>query len=204
MIKTAYLVFGIGESTGCKLMTQVIINCGIYGSAKHTQEFQEFMYDNEKFSEQVQEKELNNLVVRQSFPHGSNLPSLYSQYYRLKYSGFEKIYIILTTRSQPAQVISIVDNLHLINNPINDFFLNPVNRIKTAYLKVFGDLSKIENGKFSDFIVVNLNDLSNNPCVNLKYILESINIKIPEQFDYNIVKPDIDKNRYLEIKSEYE
>lgn len=57
------------------------------------------MYNDDGFAKWVKSKNLRNLVVRQSFPHGSNLPSLYNWYYRLKKSGFNKVYTIISTRS---------------------------------------------------------------------------------------------------------
>jgi hypothetical protein len=50
-MKVAYLVQGTGESTGCRFITKVLINCGIYGSAEHTQEFQSVMYNDAKFAQ---------------------------------------------------------------------------------------------------------------------------------------------------------
>ena len=191
-MKKAYIVQGIGESTGCRFLSSVILKCGIYGSADHIQEFQEFMYDDDKFKEQIDYKQLNTLLVRQSYPHGSVCPSLFEQYYRLKKSGFNDIYILLTSRLQTSQIMSIMYNKHLENNPINDFLIEPINRIKTAYLHIFSDLNKIENGNFYNFIVLNLGDLSKYPKETLNFVLSSLNLEIPIDFDYNIIKNDID------------
>lgn len=199
----AYIVQGVGESTGCRQLTKVLIKCGIYGSAEHTQEFQHVMYNDDGFAKWVKSKNLRNLVVRQSFPHGSNLPSLYNWYYRLKKSGFNKVYTIISTRSQPAQIISTGANDHLTNNPVNEFMVNPINRIKSAYLKIFGDLSKIENGNYLDFVVVNIGDISSYSYVNLRFLLESINIVAPKNFDFDMSKKDIDKNRIIEYGNLY-
>ncbi len=81
--------------------------------------------------------------------------------------------------------------------------INPVNRIKSAYLKIFGDLSKIENGNYLDFVVVNIGDISSYSYVNLRFLLESINIVVPENFNFNISKKDIDKDRIIEYGNLY-
>ena len=49
-MKTAYIVQGVGESTGCRFLTSLLIDAGVYGSSKHSQEFQNFMYNDEKFA----------------------------------------------------------------------------------------------------------------------------------------------------------
>jgi hypothetical protein len=200
-MRTAYLVMGVGESTGCRFITKVLIACGIFGTAEHTQHFQNFMYNDDIFKKWAADKD--TLVVRQSWPHGSTLPSLYDWYYRLKYYGYEKVYIIITTRDWATQSVSIIDNKHLINNKINNFFAKPVNRIKEAYKNIFSDLSKIDNGNFLDFFVLNLGDLSYNGFVNIKFLLDSINLEIPSNFDFNMIKKDIDKERYDYIKNNY-
>jgi hypothetical protein len=200
-MRSAYLVMGVGESTGCRFITKVLIKCGIYGSAEHTQEFQDFMYDDKRFREWAKDK--RNLVVRQSWPHGSNLPSVYDWYNRLKISGFDRVYTIITTRDWATQSISIIDNLHPKNNRINSFFSIPINRIKEAYKNVFTELARIDNGYYTDFFVLNLGDLSNNSFVNIKFLLDSIDIDLPEDFDFDMIKKDVDKNRYEYIKNNY-
>lgn len=81
--------------------------------------------------------------------------------------------------------------------------VNPINRIKSAYLKIFGDLSKIENGNYLDFVVVNIGDISSYSYVNLRFLLESINIVAPKNFDFDMSKKDIDKNRIIEYGNLY-
>jgi hypothetical protein len=48
-MKTAYIVQGVGESTGCRFMTDILIKCGCHGKSGHIQEFQSFMLDRTKF-----------------------------------------------------------------------------------------------------------------------------------------------------------
>ena len=80
---------------------------------------------------------------------------------------------------------------------------NPMNRIKSAYLKIFGDLSKIENGNYLDFVVVNIGDISSYSYVNLRFLLESINIVAPKNFDFDMSKKDIDRDRISEYGKLY-
>lgn len=202
MIKTAYIVQGVGESTGCRFITEVLIKCGIYGRAGHSQEFQRFMYHDEMFKRWVESKNLTNLVVRQSYPHGRNLPSLYNWYYRLKNSGFDKIYTILTTRSWPAQITSTVAGDHLKNNPLRNY-PTVTDRIQKAYTHIFSDLARIENGEYCDFIVLNLGDISTFPKIHLQYLFQSVNIIPPEDFDYDFVKKDIDVRRLKQYEEDY-
>ncbi len=72
---------------------------------------------------------------------------------------------------------------------------DPNNRIKQAYLSIFGDLARIESGNYNKFVVVNLGDLSTHPYVNLRYMLESVNVPIPNDFNFGSVIKDIDNER---------
>jgi len=90
---------------------------------------------------------------------------------------------------------STLDNGHIKNNPVNAFMKDPNNRIKRAYLSIFGDLARIEGGNYNKFVVVNLGDLSTHPYVNLRYMLESVNVPIPNDFNFDIVIKGIDNER---------
>ncbi len=201
-MKTAYIVQGVGESTGCRFLTKFLIQLGVYGSAEHSQEFQRFMYNDAIFSEYVKSNKLKSLVVRQSYPHGTALPSLYAWHRRLKTAGFDKIYIILSTRSWPAQLISTEKNGHCKNSYISDY-PTAMDRMQQAYLHIFSDLNRIDNGNYRDFVCVNLGDLSTNPIDNLSFMFKFINLAVPDDFDYSIVKPDIDKVRLKQFSNEY-
>jgi hypothetical protein len=206
-MKSAYLVYGTGESTGCRAVSKFILSADkqIRGTDKHTQEFQNVMYDDNGFRSWVIAEKIDKLLVRQSYPHGSNLPRLDDWYNRLIFSGFDKVYTIITTRFWPSQIVSTIKNLHIKNNPVNTFLSNPTNRIKTAYIDIFSSLSKINNGKYYDFVVLNIGDICRHPKVSLEYLFKSIDIEPPKNFDFSIVKNDIDINRISEyIKNGYD
>lgn len=202
-MKTAYIVQGVGESTGCRFLTSLLIDAGVYGSSKHSQEFQNFMYNDEKFAKQIRLKNLKSLVVRQSYPHGRSLPSLHGWYNRLTKAGFDKVYTILTMRSQPAQIISTDKNGHCENSFIKEYPLS-INRLQKAYKHIFSDLNKINNGEYEDFVCLNLGDLSSHPVDMISYVFNFINIKVPtEDYILNKVKKNIDNIRLSEYKVVY-
>lgn len=49
-MKIAYCVFGLGESTGCKILTKILTLCGIYGTDADRQEFDDFIDNTEEFN----------------------------------------------------------------------------------------------------------------------------------------------------------
>jgi len=72
---------------------------------------------------------------------------------------------------------------HITSNPVSEYLSDPEKRIKSAWKYIFSDLIRIENGAYDDFVVVNLGNLSSHPYVNLRYVLESVNVNIPVDFD---------------------
>lgn len=79
---------------------------------------------------------------------------------------------------------------------------DPHHRIKQAHLSIFSDLARIDSGSYTNFVVVNLGDLATHPYVNLRYMLESVNVPIPSDFDYGIVK-DVDTTRLQRYNNKY-
>jgi hypothetical protein len=181
MKKKAYIVQGVGESTGCRLMTNILLRCGCVGKSSHVQEFQKYILNKNEFIKWIKEKKYNNLVIRFSFPHGQYLPDINDFYNRLK-SFYDEVYIILTTRSWLCQEIGTIKGNHLINNSINKLpTLN--DRMTFAYKKIFSDLFKIEKGNYNQFVVVNMGDLLNYPM---------------EHLDYSFIRKDSDDKRIIE------
>lgn len=195
-MKKAYIVQGIGESTGCRMMTDILLRCGCVGKSGHEQEFQKYILNKNEFIKWIKEKKYNNLVIRFSFPHGQYLPDINDFYNRLK-SFYDEVYIILTTRSWLCQEIGTIKGNHLINNPINKLpTLN--DRMTFAYKKIFSDLFKIEKGNYKQFVVVNMGDLLNYPVEHLDYLSNKLNLNVPEDFDYSFIRKDSDDKRIIE------
>lgn len=116
----AYIVQGTGESTGCRLMTEILIKCGAKGSSEHSQEFQNYINKPSQFKEWLKAKQYNNLVCRFSFPHGNTIVDL-SGMYNVMRSVYDKVYIVITTRSWICQEIGTDAGGHLKSNPMNAF-----------------------------------------------------------------------------------
>jgi hypothetical protein len=47
--KKAYIIQGVGESTGCRLMTNILLRCGCVGKSGHEQEFQKYILNRNEF-----------------------------------------------------------------------------------------------------------------------------------------------------------
>lgn len=197
-MKKAYIVQGIGESTGCRFMTELLIKCGCSGKSGHTQDFQNSIGNYDLFKKYISSNNINNFVIRFSFPHGKHLPEI-NKYYDILKMYYDKVYIILTTRSWICQEIGTTKGKHLINNPIKSLPLLE-DRITFAYKKIFSDLFKIDNGNYKDFVVINIGDILTYPKEHIKYLFNKINIDIPLNFDYSFIKLDTDKKRIEEYK----
>jgi hypothetical protein len=50
-MKNVYIVQGVGESTGCRMMTEILIRSGCVGKSSHEQEFQKYINDKKRFIE---------------------------------------------------------------------------------------------------------------------------------------------------------
>jgi hypothetical protein len=64
-----------------------------------------------------------------------------------------------------------------------------------AYKHVFGRLKDIDQGSYTNFVVVNMGDILHHPKGNLKFILNKIDLKLPDDFDFSFIKRDADKKR---------
>lgn len=192
----AYIVQGIGESTGCRMMTDILLQLGCTGKSGHVQDFQQSIGNYQSFNSWIKNNKTENFVMRFSFPHGKHLPDLNKYYNSLKLV-YENVYIILTTRSWICQEIGTIKGNHLVNNP-NKLLPTLDDRMTYAYKKIFSDLFKIENGRYNKFTVINMGDLITYPKEHIKYLSKRINLSVPENFDYGFIRKDSDKRRILQ------
>lgn len=197
----AYIVQGVGESTGCRMLTEILIKAGCIGVSGHEQEFQKYIQNRKLFIEWLKNKQYNNFVMRYSFPHGQYLPDIKDLYSRLKVV-YENVYIILTTRSWICQEIGTIKGAHLKNNPINNLpTLN--DRMTMAYKSIFSDLHKLENGKYNKFTVINMGDLLSHPKEHIDYLFNRLNLVVQKDFDYSFIRKDSDNKRISQYTKVY-
>jgi len=195
-MNNGYIVQGVGESTGCRMMTEILIQSGCIGKFGHEQEFQKYIHNKKQFITWLKSKQYNNFVVRFSFPHGQYLPDLHDWYLKLK-TVYDNVYIILTTRSWICQEIGTIGGNHLKNNP-NILIPTLNDRITKSYKKIFSDLDKIENGNYTKFTVMNMGDLIKYPKEHIEYLFNRLNLTIPLDFNYNFIRKDSDEKRILQ------
>jgi hypothetical protein len=100
--KKAYLVVG-PESSGTRMITKALIECGIPGDAGHTQMVDSFVGESR-----------NVFVVRRSLPHGGVWPPLLSMKKRFIESGYQIIPIVIY-RDERITALSQIRNHHARN-----------------------------------------------------------------------------------------
>jgi hypothetical protein len=191
----AFIVQGTGESTGCRLMTDILIKCGAIGTSGHTQEFQSYINKYDLFIPWLQSKRYDNFVCRFSYPHGNQFIQLDKLYNALRVV-YHEVHIILTTRSWICQEIGTINGGHLKNNPIPTL-TTAHKRVVNAYKYIFYGLNKIDNGKFENYTIINMGDLIKHPEAHIQYITKACHLTIPENFDYSFIR-DADSPRITE------
>ena len=155
--KKAFLVIG-AESTGTKLVTDILVKNGCKGDYGHRQEFDH--------SPKILKD--NDLVVwRRSFPHDGNWPNLSSLVNLLK--GY-RITVIVTMRDWYSTSRSNI-NIKRVDNVEASYDL-----IQDAYLRIF---QQIIDNKF-EYHIVNYDSLIAEPKEYQKILLQSIHLPIKE------------------------
>lgn len=115
----AFLVLG-PESTGTRLMTQILISAGCQGDAGHFQKFDEYI------------PEVTPIVWRRSYPHFGNWPNLFVMLEEL--ANYE-CHAIVTVRHPHATERSQVANKHVKTTKIAR------ENVSKAYQRIFMSLS---------------------------------------------------------------
>ncbi|KKN84449.1 hypothetical protein LCGC14_0289110 [marine sediment metagenome] len=119
----AYLVLG-PESSGTRMMTEILIAAGCVGDPGHDQHFdQEFPTE-------------ETIVWRRSVPHGGEWPPLDLMIHRLKQSGYA-VFAVVTMRDWTAMARSQVEHW-------NHSFDSAINNIRTAYPYIFSSMLKFQ------------------------------------------------------------
>lgn len=118
----AYLVLG-PESSGTRMMTEILIAAGCIGDAGHEQRFDEKQPAGE-----------SPIVWRRSVPHAGEWPSIDLMIHRLQQSGYE-VFAVVTMRDWTAMARSQVEHW-------NHTFESAIENIRGAYPYIFASLLK--------------------------------------------------------------
>lgn len=156
----AFLVLG-PESSGTRLMTQILINAGCAGSAEHEQPFDDENYDLYQH---------DSIVWRRSVPHNRKPLDLPGMVSRLHYAGFlgRDIRAIVMTRDLHCMVQSQVrDFQHAPSEHVSE------SRIRESYKSIFSQTAN--SGLW--FVVVPYESLV---LGSQRTVLQSLGLEIPE------------------------
>ena len=122
LVLKAYLILG-PESSGTRMMTEVLLAAGCTGDAGHEQRFDNTWPDGE-----------SPIVWRRSIPHAGEWPSIDRMIHHLRQSDYE-VYAVVTMRDWSAMARSQVEHW-------NHTFESAIENIRTAYPYIFSALLK--------------------------------------------------------------
>ena len=206
-----YIVYGLGESTGCRLFTKLLVFMGCYGRFDHDQDFDDFVENETKMVNQLRSiRHINKPpVIRFSYPHGDKIINLRKMYSQIKSAGYNNIYILFTTRSFPATIISTYEN-HCVENNVwvkHKYLKNPHLRAKFANIDCFSQIkrifNKIDKNVINNFVVINLYDFIMYKEVHLKYIAKELKLQYPKDLDLSFIRKDVNDIRLTAYENRY-
>ena len=204
MVNKCVIVQGLGESTGCRLLTSALIDVGLRGAKGHHQPFDGFISDYNKMADYFKQQD-GDCVIRFSYPHNLKCINLFKLYEAFKQHGTcKEMYFLFTTRFFPAQIISVKQVHH--KNDTRDSIKNSHKVVKMAYLDIFKWLLDIINNDYDmkyNFIVLNLMDFIQFPVESLEYIKQAFNLDIDcSKFDISQLRNDVNIKRVKEYFEE--
>lgn len=172
--KQAIIVTG-PESSGTKLVTEILVKAGCSGSYEHHQLFDD---DFPKFD--------SPLVWRRSIPHGNQIPPLVDIVCKLKEGNYD-IQFIVTTREFHAILSSQTKHSDVkFKSGPNSRDAMSLELIQLAYKHIFNCIS-IHNLRYT---MVSLESLILQPRQTIYYLLDFLNIKVKEQVKIEIYNPN--------------
>ncbi len=120
----AYLVLG-PESSGTRMMTELLLAAGCIGDAGHTQRF-----------DRAWPTEESPIVWRRSVPHAGEWPPIELLIHHLRSAGYE-VYAVVTMRDWTAMARSQVEHW-------GHSFESAISNIRMAYPYIFSALLKFQ------------------------------------------------------------
>ena len=153
--KKPFLVLG-PESSGTRLVTKVLMECGCQGSDDHEQEW-----------DQNPPTEQDPIVWRRSVPHRREWPHISKMVDPLGKNEYN-IKIIITARDWHCMAISQVNAEHVPNMKV------AYSNIKRAYATIFNQASSYE------FFVMSYESLCAQPLVTTQWLATVLGLNVPE------------------------
>lgn len=109
-MKEVIIVLGV-ETNGTKLLTDILIKGGFFGSNGHSQQLDKIL-KNQKMPDDVKNITLKRLVIRRSLPHDGKMIGLQSMITSFKSLGYKKFTVLVIIRNWNWVVQSQTNKKH--------------------------------------------------------------------------------------------
>lgn len=172
MMKQAYIVVG-PESSGTKLVTEILIKQGCWGDAGNDQRIDNIFAAHRKL-------EVPKAVFRRSFPHGGKWPILPDLLWHFKERGFEIVVIVMMRDMYCIMQSQMTNSTHAFT------LAHSFEKIRRAYTTIFRALAAVDR----DFLIVSYESLVRRPVETCSWACGMIGMefdpgKLPDIRDEN-------------------
>lgn len=166
----AFIVVG-GESTGTRLVTQLLINVGCVGDSGKAQRLDKFSKE-DSLRDLMSEGKFPRVVWRRSVPHASRMPNLEEElmYPLLGMYKRGEIFVVVTTRNWLCAARSAVNAGHCRD------LASALVRLERAYTHIFEFLKKHSKMRYH---MVSYDALISSGNFYLPYLFGQLQLNVP-------------------------